>query len=140
MLSQADGTTGNFRPVDHIFEEAASKLSNGSKTAAIRGDDVMQLATLDCVHDALRRACDSKGDFCALFGCSTPYFTILQDVTEELSVYRFSYLKLMQSISAKVAHLSQPSVFDAYPSLQRQLAKNGLLDEGKDELRQGVLL
>lgn len=44
----------------------------------------------------------------------------------------------MQTVSAKVAHLSQPSVFNAYPSLQRQLAKNGLLDGGKDELQQGM--
>ena len=44
----------------------------------------------------------------------------------------------MQCISTKVSRLSQSSVFDAYPSLQRQLAKNGLLDKGKDELRQGV--
>ncbi|KAF8517650.1 ribonuclease H2, subunit B [Gautieria morchelliformis] len=110
-----DGSIGNFRPADDIFEEAASKLTQGS---AIKGQDVLRLATLDCVRGALNRICDSK------------------EVTEELTVYRYSHSKLLQSISAKVARLSQSNVFDVYPSLQRQLAKDGLLDEGKGELRQ----
>ena len=61
ILSQADGTTGQFRPADHIFEAAASRLSTETKTSAIKCEDIMQLGTLHCVHDALRRICDTKG-------------------------------------------------------------------------------
>ncbi|KAF8581587.1 hypothetical protein K439DRAFT_1647835 [Ramaria rubella] len=115
-----DGSIGNFRPPDDIFEEAAARLSQGSKSCTIKSKDVLQLAALDCVHAALKRICDYK------------------EITEEISVYRLSPTKLLQMIAAKVARLSQSSVFDQYPSLRRQLARDGLslLNEEKDELRQ----
>ena len=138
MSPQTDGTIGNFRPAHDIFEDAASRLSQESKASAIRGQDIVQLTTLDCVRDALKRICDSKGSSVVLrllLGSSQSFSH--KDVTEELTVYRYSHSKLMENISAKVARLSQSNEFAAYPSLQRQLAKDGLLVEGRDDdLRQ----
>ena len=47
-----------FRPLDDIFDEAASKVVQGSTT--LSQEDIMSLTRYGCVADALKRACDFK--------------------------------------------------------------------------------
>lgn len=62
--SQTDGTAGNFRPADDIFEQAASTIM---AAPSLEGDtpisleDIQQLSSLRCTHIAMRRICDFKG-------------------------------------------------------------------------------
>ncbi|KAF8520441.1 ribonuclease H2, subunit B [Hysterangium stoloniferum] len=113
-----DGTLGKFRPIDDIFEESTLKLCAQERFSFVKSADLSQFTALDCVHDALKRMCE------------------YQDLTDELTVYRYSRVKLLQYLSSKVAHLAQPVVFETYPSLQRHLAKDGLLDQEREALRQ----
>jgi len=113
----ADGTPGKFRPIDDIFEESTLKLCTQERFSFLKSADLSRFTALDCVRDAVKRMCD------------------YQDLTDELIVYRYSRVKLLQYLSSKVSHLSQSVVFDTYPSLQRQLAKDGLLDLEKKELQ-----
>ncbi|KAI0032101.1 ribonuclease H2, subunit B [Vararia minispora EC-137] len=107
----ADGTTGMFQPLDDIFEDVASKLDSG-----IMQEDIARLTGLDCVAGAMRRICD------------------FQDVTPEMTVYRYSEDKLMTYLKIKVTHLATPAVNELSRTIVRELAKDELMDDGKEQL------
>jgi ribonuclease H2 subunit B len=54
-------------------------------------------------------------------------------------VYRFSPSKVMEYLRIKVARLATPKVFEGSRTLVRGLAKVGLMDDGKEELLQGII-
>ncbi|KAH7929852.1 hypothetical protein BV22DRAFT_1080099 [Leucogyrophana mollusca] len=122
-LQPTDGSAGNFRPADDIFTDAAEKLATASRSSAAKDpstilleSDITALLSLDCVEHAMRRICEVK------------------DITPEITVYRFSPEKLLQYIRAKVDRLSAPRVLEMSRSLIRGLAKDGLMEDGKEDL------
>ena len=58
-LPQLDGSAGIFQPLDDIFDEATSKIIEGTTT--IQQEDITSLTKYDCIIDALKRVCDFQG-------------------------------------------------------------------------------
>ncbi|KAI8993018.1 ribonuclease H2, subunit B [Trametes punicea] len=112
-----DGTAGNFRPADDILEEAANQFSKSSVPADFAlAEDILHLASLRCVHAAMRRVCEHK------------------EVTAEITVYRYSEERVQHYLRAKVLRLSEPSTCELSRTINRNLAKDGLMEDGKETL------
>jgi ribonuclease H2 subunit B len=58
------------------------------------------------------------------------------DVTPELTVYRYSEDKMMEYLRAKVSRLSKAAVAEKSRTIIRNLAKDGMMDDGKEDLLQ----
>ncbi|KZV69958.1 hypothetical protein PENSPDRAFT_608011 [Peniophora sp. CONT] len=108
----ADNGAGMFRPLDEVFDGAHEKVEN------VTEEDLASLINLDCVAGAMRRICD------------------VQDVTPELAVFRYSESKLLEYLRKKTARLAEPRVSEISKTIVRSLAKDGLMDDGKEELLQ----
>ncbi|KAF9075437.1 ribonuclease H2, subunit B [Rhodocollybia butyracea] len=114
-FSPKDGSLGQFRTSDDIFEEAASKMEQ-SDAEAVLVKDVAIFASLDCCKDSLSRICDT------------------QEIPPDITVYRFSPTKLTNYLKLKVENLVSSGVIDSSRSLVRSLAKNGLMEDGHEKL------
>ncbi|RPD59858.1 hypothetical protein L227DRAFT_653766 [Lentinus tigrinus ALCF2SS1-6] len=113
---------GNFRPLEDIIEEAANKLASSPTTtpksadSMISSEDIMFLSNLACIQAAMRRVCEYK------------------EITPEIMVYRYSSERVQSYLRTKVARLSHQDVCEISRTMTRGLAKDGLLEDGKDEL------
>jgi hypothetical protein len=58
----------------------------------------------------------------------------LTEISSEIVVYRYSQRKFVDYLRAKVAHLQNSLAFDGSQTLTRNLAKEGLMEDGKEEL------
>ncbi|TFY69151.1 hypothetical protein EVJ58_g571 [Rhodofomes roseus] len=58
----------------------------------------------------------------------------VKEITAEIIVYRYSQEKTMNYFKAKVGRLATPSVCEMSSTVVRQLAKDGLMDDGKEDL------
>lgn len=56
------------------------------------------------------------------------------DITPELTVYRYSEDKVLEYLQAKVSRLSKHAVAEKSRAITRGLAKDGLMDDGKEDL------
>lgn len=56
------------------------------------------------------------------------------DITPDLTVYRFSRPKLIEYLLKKVTRLCEGGIVAKSRALTRELAKDGLMDDRKDEL------
>ena len=56
------------------------------------------------------------------------------DITPELTVYRYSEDKVIEYLQTKVSRLSKHAVAEKSRTLIRNLAKDGLMDDGKENL------
>jgi ribonuclease H2 subunit B len=56
------------------------------------------------------------------------------DVTTELTVYRFSEDKVIEYLQAKVSRLSKDTATEKSRTIIRNLAKDGMMDDGKEDL------
>jgi ribonuclease H2 subunit B len=52
----------------------------------------------------------------------------------ELMVYRYSEDKVMEYLQAKVSRLSQGAVAEKSRTIIRNLSKDGMMDDGKEDL------
>ncbi|KAF7361700.1 hypothetical protein MVEN_00513600 [Mycena venus] len=118
-----NGELGKFRPADEIFDDAAANLEQSSTSAAdkdvsliISKDDVLQFTSMECCKTALKRVCDVK------------------EITEDITVYRFSPQRVVEYVRLKVARLSAPEMVDVSRTMVRNLAGDGLMDDGKEQL------
>ncbi|KAK7005697.1 ribonuclease H2, subunit B, partial [Favolaschia claudopus] len=118
-----NGERGKFRPADEIFEDAAANLEESSSSTAdkdssliISRDDVAQFTSMECCNAALKRVCDVK------------------EITEDITVYRFSPEKVVEWLRLKVERLSRPETVEISRTMVRNLAKDGLMEDGKEEL------
>ncbi|KAI0630363.1 ribonuclease H2, subunit B [Trametes polyzona] len=114
----ADGTPGNFRPADDIIEEAAAKVASSAVEGGqtVTSDDILHLSTLRCIPLAMRRVCEFK------------------EITPDITVFRYSPDRTLECLRAKVSRLSHESISELSRTLNRNLAKDGLLEDGKEEL------
>ena len=58
------------------------------------------------------------------------------EITSEIVVYRFSVPKLIEYLRTKVARIATPETFECCKTLIRGLAKQGLMEDGKEDLLQ----
>jgi len=68
----------------------------------------------------------------------TLFQTSIAEITEDIVVYQFSLKKTVEYLRLKVTRLAIPEVLDASRTLVRVLAKDGLMEDGKETLLQGV--
>ncbi|KAJ7496044.1 ribonuclease H2, subunit B [Mycena galericulata] len=118
-----NGEQGKFRPEDEIFEDAAANLELASISTAgkdasllISKEDVIRFTSLECCRTALKRVCDVK------------------EITEDITVYRFSPDKVVAYLRIKIERLSTPESVEISRTLVRNLAKDGLMEDGKEDL------
>jgi hypothetical protein len=64
----------------------------------------------------------------------------IPEITEEIVVYRLSLQKIIEYLRLKVARLASPEVLEVSRTLIRGLAKDGLVEDGKENLLQGKFL
>ncbi|KAF8639501.1 hypothetical protein AX17_001406 [Amanita inopinata Kibby_2008] len=116
-----EGLENHFRPADDIFEDAAREFEKSSQTShedsvPVSLKDVLHFASFQCTKNALQFVCDTK------------------EVTSELVVYRYSTSKVLEYLRKKVSRLACPHVIDESRTLLRNLAKEGLMDDGNESL------
>ena len=58
------------------------------------------------------------------------------EITSEIVVYRFSTAKLVEYLRVKVARIATPKSLECSKTLIRDLAKQGLFEDGKEDLLQ----
>jgi ribonuclease H2 subunit B len=138
-LSKADGTLGSFRPADDVLEEAITLLvkaafRNKDPSMSISEQDLHDFASLQCVRSALQRLCDIKGNL--LLNCSRLISRVYlrAAITPEIVVYRYSLPKLLKYLRVKVARLATTAMMEQSRTLIRSLAKDGLMEDGKEDL------
>lgn len=71
------------------------------------------------------------------YHCANP---VVLEITEDITVYRFSQPNLLSELQAKVTRLSDPTSYSTFRSLERGLAKDGLgteTGEEKEDIRKG---
>ncbi|KAG1770504.1 ribonuclease H2, subunit B [Suillus occidentalis] len=118
-----DGSVGNFRPMQDIIEEVSAAIADTSEKDAqkdpslkVPADDIICFLSLDFVQSSIKRVCDVKV------------------ITDEITVYRYSHDVVLENLKGKVGRLSDPRVAEMSRTLIRSLAKDGLMDDEKEEL------
>ncbi|EKM80701.1 hypothetical protein AGABI1DRAFT_98838 [Agaricus bisporus var. burnettii JB137-S8] len=114
-----DGSAGQFKPADDMLEEAALRLqeqSQSRKDGRISNEDILRLTNLRCARNALKHICDIK------------------EITEEITVYRYSRERVLDYLRKKVIRLSTPSTLEKSKTIIRSLAKDGLMEDGNEDL------
>lgn len=118
-----DGSVGNFRPMQDIIEEVSAAIADTPEKDAqndpslkVSADDIISFLSLDFVQSSIKRVCDVKV------------------ITDEITVYRYSHDVVLENLKGKVGRLSDPRVAEMSRTLIRSLAKDGLMDDGKEEL------
>ncbi|KAI0266799.1 ribonuclease H2, subunit B [Gloeopeniophorella convolvens] len=118
------GSSGVFQPLDDILDEAVPKITQavnaglapGDSSTSLSQEDILSLAKYDCIVSAMKSITD------------------FQQITPELTVYRYSEDKAIQYLQAKVSRLSRQEVAEKSRTIVRGLAKDGLMDDGKEDL------
>ena len=65
---------------------------------------------------------------------------VVLDITPEITVYRYSPEKVLETLKAKVTRLNTAVVFEGSRTLTRALAKDGLMEDGNDSLLECTFL
>lgn len=60
------------------------------------------------------------------------------EITPEIVVYRYSPVRVLEYLRVKVVRLSAQEVFEGSRTLIRGLAKDGLMEDGKEDLLEGT--
>ena len=61
------------------------------------------------------------------------------EVASGIIVYRYNSNKVLEYLQKKVAHLASEGVLDGSKTLIRGLAKDGLLEDGNEQLLEGKI-
>ena len=139
---KAGASSGTFRTIDDIFEDAATKLSYTGDSSDEPGtqrdinmNDIITLSRLSYTQDALKRVCEIKGELCESMSCILELIKKnVIEITTDLTVYRFSREKFLGYILKKVKRLSAGDIIDKSRTLVRELAKDALMDDGNEAL------
>jgi ribonuclease H2 subunit B len=62
----------------------------------------------------------------------------MPEITDELTVYRFSTSKMEEYLRAKVSRLAVSEVLEISRTTIRNFAKDGLMEDGKESLLKGL--
>ena len=97
-------------------------------------DDLLRLLSYRCVNQAMKRICEVKGRHQCPRNHGNGVLIIRTEITSDITVYRYSKQMTMGYLKAKVKRLSAPAVCEMSTTVIRHLAKNGLMDDGKEDL------
>jgi ribonuclease H2 subunit B len=100
----------------------------------ITQEDLLFLTKCDCVVSALKRICDSQSARRSPRNERLSSHDTYTDINTELTVYRYSEDKVMEYLQAKVSRLSKDVVSEKSRTIIRNLAKDGIMDDGKEDL------
>ncbi|KAL5507343.1 hypothetical protein ACEPAH_6799 [Sanghuangporus vaninii] len=114
--SPHDGSLGNFRTLDDILEGASANLAKDENVEGLNPGDILELGRLPCVQEGMRRICDTK------------------EIAFDLVVFRYSHSKFLEYLIKKANRLGKGSTVPESRTLERELAKDDLMDDGKEEL------
>jgi ribonuclease H2 subunit B len=142
---KVDGTLGSFRPADDMLEQAATQLVNaGSKnkdpSMTLSEKDLRHFSSLQCVQSALKRLCDVKGSRLCHSQFISKLYYFHAEITPEIVVYRYSMSKLVDYLRLKVTRLATTEMLECSRTLIRGLAKDGLMEDGKEYLLECLCL
>ncbi|TDL25895.1 hypothetical protein BD410DRAFT_783874 [Rickenella mellea] len=123
-ISPVNTAQGNYRTADDIFEDGATKLA---ALHASRGDsfdtsdrtsalDILQLCQYESVRQLMGNVCECKV------------------ISSELICYRFSRPKLLEYLKKKIDRLGRSALVQKSRTLNRELAKDGLLEVTNEAL------
>ncbi|KAI0081258.1 hypothetical protein K474DRAFT_1635966 [Panus rudis PR-1116 ss-1] len=125
-IHPSDGSLGNFRPLEDMLEDASRIFMrrHQSERATAKGDndvqltmkDITEFCAFDCVLSAAKRICETK------------------DITEDIVVYRYSPERVVKYLKNKVSRVANPTLLDGSRTIVRSLAKDGLMEDGKESL------
>lgn len=120
-ILQGTSSQTNFRTADDLFEEAVRILntsvpSENAEKSLLDTKDVFAFASMSCTHTALRHVCEVK------------------EVTQGIVVYRYSPSRVIDYLRRKVVRLETSGALDVSRTILRTLAKDGLLEDGNEEL------
>jgi len=59
------------------------------------------------------------------------------EISEDITVYRYSQERALGYLRSKVLRLSEPKTLEISRSITRNLAKDGLMEDGNEELLKG---
>lgn len=62
------------------------------------------------------------------------------EVTEDIIVYRYTRQKATEYMTKKIRRLTKAGTVDASRILVRELAKDGLMEDGKEALLEGMCI
>ena len=118
LLEAAKSTV--FRTPDDIFEQMSQSLTvpddESIANDSAQAKSVACLADLRCTQTGLRRVCEAK------------------DIGGDTIVYRYSKEKAVQYLRRKIDRLSKAQEVEKSRTIIRILAKDGLMDDGKESL------
>lgn len=126
-----------FRTADDIFEQLSQK-TNGADNVVLDAESsqaksISGLANLKCTPIGLRRICEVKGGATA-----SNHETVADAVRKEFSsdtvVYRYSQERAIQYLKRKVDRLVQSKDLDQSKTITRILARDGLMEDGKENI------
>ncbi|KAI5823861.1 hypothetical protein K523DRAFT_376647 [Schizophyllum commune Tattone D] len=121
-LQSPDGSLGQLRPWDDIVEDIFTKVATDpadppkDRSTILDAADLSAFLESTCCRSALGNMCQCEA------------------ITPEITVYRYSPPILTAYLQRKVVRLSQPSLQEGSKTVTRNLAKDGLMDDGKEEL------
>ncbi|KAF8160811.1 ribonuclease H2, subunit B [Crassisporium funariophilum] len=141
---QSVGSSSQFRTAEDIFEEAAKKMESSKSTGSATADgssspltrDILEFSSLRCTRSALTRLCDVKRSCKHRRHLKCTTLIKISDISPEIVVYRYSASKFLEYLRLKVSHLERCSAFEQSKTIVRGLAKDGLMEDGKEELLQ----
>lgn len=118
LLEAAKSTV--FRTAEDIFEQIPQSLKGPEtepmENSSAQAKSIACLADLKCTQTGLRRVCESK------------------DIGGDTIVYRYSKEKAIQYLKRKVDRLCQAQEVENSRTIIRILARDGLMDDGKETL------
>ncbi|KAL1752691.1 ribonuclease H2, subunit B [Schizophyllum commune] len=121
-LQSPDGSLGQLRPWDDIAEDIVTKVATDTADPPKDRSTILDAADLEaflespCCRTALGNLCQCEA------------------ITPEITVYRYSPPTLTAYLQRKVARLSESSLQEGSKTVTRNLAKDGLMEDGKEEL------
>lgn len=138
-----EGAPANFRPIDDVFDDAVTTLTSqiGKNTPPdlqLSRHDLAKFTSMKCVASAAKHLCEVKG-------IAPPPLDVKSrlcgssEITPDISVYRFSMQTLVNYLRKKVARLIAAKEFRESLTVVRLLAKDGLMEDGKEALLEGEL-
>jgi ribonuclease H2 subunit B len=125
--------------LDDILDEAMPRINGKTSDDAfppITQEDMLFLIKCGCIVNALKRICDFQSAPARnpLSSRDLSSHGRYADITPELTVYRYSEDKVIEYLQAKVSRLSKHAVAERSRTIIRNLAKDGLMDDGKEDL------
>ncbi|KAL1669746.1 ribonuclease H2, subunit B [Schizophyllum commune] len=121
-LQSPDGSLGQLRPWDDIAENLVTKVATDpadppkDRSTILDAADLAAFLESSCCRSALGNICQCEA------------------ITPEITVYRYSPPTLIACLQRKVARLSESALQEGSKTVTRNLAKDGLMEDGKEEL------